>query len=405
MTTFEYRAYTGDGSIVRGCVRSESVDEALASLRTRALFVTSLRSARTAAGRVGGLMRRARMRRGDRQAHFRSLATLVGAGVGICAALNAVADETKDEGLRETLASLRAEVERGSSFAAAAERHPEEFSSVTLALLRAGERRGAMDEALAEAAALDERRRAIRRRLTTTLTYPAIVTVAAVGLLGYVVGSTLPAFASLFAQLRVPLPITTRVLLRIALLLHDPRALGVTLLGGLGMVLVVLAAARRTAVRAAFDDVLRRAPVIGPIVTMAAIARFARTFGTLLRGGVALPDALTGAIDTAGNAHVRRALQAAVAAIARGDSVSQAFGACRIFTPSFMQLTRAGEASGALDIMMLRLCTYYEDDLDAALSVVSSSLEPLLICLLGGAIATVVGSVIVPLYSMIGSLR
>ncbi len=405
MTTFEYRAYAGDGSIVRGCVRSESADEALASLRTRALFVTSLRSARTAAGRLRGLIRRARVRRADRQGHFRSLATLVGAGVGICAALTAVADETKDEGLRETLASLRAEVERGNSFAAAAERHPEEFSEVTLALLRAGERRGALDEALAEAAALDERRRAMRRRFAVALTYPAIVAVASVGLLGFVVGSTLPAFASLFTQLRVPLPITTRALLRIALVLHDPRGLSAMLIGSLGLVLATCAAARHSAVRFALDEVLRRVPVVGRIVTMAAVARFARTFGTLLRGGVALPDALTGAIDTVGNEHVRRALQAAAAAIARGDSVSQAFGACRIFTPSFMQLTHAGEASGSLDSMMLRLCTYYEDDLDAALSVVSSSLEPLLICLLGGAIAIVVGSVIVPLYSMIGSLR
>jgi type IV pilus assembly protein PilC len=406
MAVYYYTARTGDGAALSGSLDATTRDEALGHLRSRSLFVTSVETGETTRGLLAQFA--LLTRRGDRRraAFFRSFATLVGAGVPLRQALNTVLVECRDRVFGETIRSVIADVDRGVALSTAASRHPREFSSVALAMIRAGEACGALDAALFQIAELEERANALRKRLGAALAYPAVVTVAAIGLIAFLLANTMPAFATMFEQMHVDLPPTTRALIGAGALLRSPSAWAAALAIAVG-----LAAAARHLRRGEHAPALLVArallalPVLGPIVAKSEAARFSRTLGTLLRGGVDVIAALESARDVMGSPVYKRGSAGIAAALHRGDSLYEALSGTGLFDATFLQLVRAGEESGSLDAMLIRLAEYGEVDVETSLATIGSIVEPALICILGGIIGTIVASVIVPLYSMIGSIR
>ena len=398
---FAYTARNAEGRFVTGSFEAESSDDALAHLRMRALFVTSISSA---ASIPGTLIAAWPVSSAARVAFFRSFAVLIHAGVPIRRALDVIVSNTRDARLRESLQAVTSEIESGGQLSAAMAKRPGEFPRLFTAMVRAGEIGGALDQVLERLAALLERQDALRKRARSAMVYPLVVAVAAIALVLFLVESTLPAFAAMFAQLHVQLPWSTRALIAGGRMLRHP---GFWLIAGAGLCAggVLIRALRAIEGSAlVLDRAVLALPAVGAIVRKATVARFARTLGTLLRCGVPLLTALEAARDVIDSALYSSCARELGAALREGTSVADALERSALFDALALQLVRVGEETGALDTMLLRVAEYCELDVETAVAALGSVVEPTLIVILGAVVGLIVASILIPLYQMVGSI-
>lgn len=401
---YYYTARSAQGELLRGSIEAKSQSAALALLRTRAVFVTSLSSAGTAAGTLAAALQGGTLARARLVPLFRALATLAAAGVPLRTAIAVLRQECRHNRLGEALSSVGTAIESGHSLSQAFAQHPKEFSPLYSAMIAAGEAGGTLEEVLERLATLLERESAVRKRVAASLAYPALVALAAVVLIGFLLVSIVPVFQSLYAQMGVPLPAATVMLVTAAGVLRSPAALFVAAVAAAAIGVVVYAVRSTPAGAAAAESVAWKVPPFGAIVRKVHAARFARTLGSLLQSGVAMTSALESVAPVAG-APVRGCISQLCEALAAGSPLHAPLNASRLFDPLFVQMVRVGEETGCIDAMLLRVADYYETDVEAALSALGSLLEPAMILLLGGAVAFIVSSIFIPLYTLIGNMK
>jgi type IV pilus assembly protein PilC len=400
-----YRGLAGDGSRTCGSIIAPERGVALRRLRTGGICVTALDGASTIPGIVARIRLTLHRDSGARLAAFRSLAALIEAGVPLRRSLETVTAVRSRESIIDALRAVSSQVESGTALSEALLDHPHEFSRVTIAIVRAGEAGGSLDEALRTIADWEERDRALRRKIVATLTYPAVVSAAAVALLFFLIGNTIPAFAATFTQLHAHLPLITRVLLRLGGVVDSPEfGLSLALVSASVIAAIVCARHRYPLLGNVLDRFRCRLPLIGPVLLKATAARLARTLGSLLKAGVDVVTSIDICTGVVGPAH-RACLESVKASLRRGDGLVAPFERSGLFDATFAQLLRSGEESGAIDAMFARIARFYESDVETSLLALTSILEPVLICTLGLAVGTIVASIIIPLYTMIGNIQ
>ena len=402
---YAYTARDGEGGFVAGSLQADNREQALAHLRTRILYVTSIAPADSTHGVIGSIVTGWPVSSSARSAFFRAFATLIRAGVPIRRALDVVVESCRDARLREALRSISSDIESGSELSNAMSKRPREFPRLLVAMIRAGELGGALDEILERLATLLERHMAIRKKVRSALAYPLIVATAALALVLFLVGSTVPAFASMFAEMHVTLPWSTRMLIAAGNALKNPLIwIAIAALPPATLALIRIG---RREKRIAFriDRFSLATPVFGSVLRKAVVARFSRTLGTLLRSGVPLLEALEAANDVAENAVYSRLARDLSVALREGSSIAAALERSSLFEGLFLQLLRVGEETGTLDVMLLRIADYYDLDVETAVATLGSVFEPILIIGLGALVGLIVASILIPLYSMIGSIK
>lgn len=372
-------------------------------LGSRSIFVTRLdplQSLRGAAASVRFARRPAR----SWVSAFRSLATLVSAGVSLARALSLCGDSATDSRLREALRSVLHDIRNGSSLSDAMGKRPRDFSSTFVAAVRAGETGGALDDVLGRLAHGLERELSARKKVIAALAYPAVVAVTACGLVVFLMTSVVPAFAGMYAQLRVPLPAFTALLVGCSAEIRQPLFWGAFAAASVAICSAAVTYCATERGRRAIDAIRFGVPVGGSIARKAALAHIARTLATLLQAGVSLPRSLelaaAGCGPTFGNS-----LRALSDALATGSTIARPLAALRVFDPVFVQMVQVGEETGSLDAMLARVADYYDLDVETALATLGSTLEPLMIVFLGGIVGSIVASVLIPLYTLIGSVK
>ena len=402
---YYYTARSMQGEFLRGSIQANCESAALASLKTRALFVTSIAPSTAARSTFAAALQIGPVSQKHLVALFRALATLVDAGVPIRRALDVVTEECADARLREALASIACGIENGLSLSEAAARHPREFPALFVAMIRAGEAGGTLDEALHRLAATLERDWSVRKRVAAALTYPVVVACAAVGLIAFLLVSVVPMFRSMYDQMHVALPPITSALITAGTVLRSP---GCWLFAAL-LLLSAAAAAVRLGSRkdgaASIETLLLHVPVFGAIARKAGVARLARTLGTLLHSGVALVPAIEAVTGIVGSAPYRRSLDELRSALAEGSSLSAPLARSGLYEALFVQMIRVGEETGSLDGMLLRIADYYDLDVESALTAIGSLIEPAMIVVLGAAVGFIVSAIFIPLYTLIGNLK
>jgi type IV pilus assembly protein PilC len=399
---FRYTARTAAGERVRGSIEAPSVEAVLAGLRTRALFVTSVEREtivrRALSLNVGRPSRRALL------AFFRSFSTLIRAGVPMRRALEVAIERAGDRVLRESLRAVLAEIEHGSSLSEALARRPRAFAPLYVAMIRAGEAGGILDDVLERLASLLEHDADLRKKLRAALAYPAVVLIAASALVLFLIARIVPMFAQMFDAFHVELPPATRALLTAGDALQQPA----TWLAGAGalaaLLFGVLALARAPHGALFLDGVRLRVPVVGPLLHKAITARIARMLATLLRSGIELIGALDVVRPVAGSPRYAAALERVDVALRAGEPLTAPLEAARLFDPLAVALVRVGEETGLVDEMLLKVASYFETDVEAAIATLGAVLEPALIGVLGVVVGFIVFSVFIPLYSLIGSV-
>lgn len=402
---FAYCARDVNGSLVRGILEASGRSAALDALRTRALTVTALNPERSLRGAASvatlGLFSCAN----ERIVFFRTTAALVAAGVPLLRSLEASRAECAHAGFREALATILGDVECGSPFHEALGRRPREFDAATCALARAGEASGTLDAALSRIAALLERRRALRKRVGGALAYPAVVSVVAIALVGFLTASVVPAIAGLLRSSGAALPWFTQLLLATGACIVNPWAwVACALVGSLAAASCVVAV-RAERVRLGVERGLFLLPIVGPALKKADSASCARTLAALLRTGVGLAYGLALSRDVAQSVLHRRALEGVASCVTSGRPLSRGFAEQPWYSPTFVALARAGEDAGVLDDMLERAAEYQEAEVDAAVGALTAIVEPALVVVLGTVVGGIVAAILIPLYSAIGRIQ
>ncbi len=401
MPSFRTVAITPAGETVRAVI--EAPDEATVIELLRKQGNIPVRAEPAASGFLAGLLAMefgggARLSRQDVANFTRELAIMLGAGQDLDRALRFLVDTAPTPRVRAVTDSLRAAVRDGTSFAVALSRHPKSFPRLYIGLVRAGEAGGALVPTLDRLALLLERERSLSATITSAMIYPALLVVAAIGSIALLLTQVLPQFVPLFEQNGATLPRPTQILIEAGDIVSN---YGLYML--LGAVLLVLAARQaltRPGARLAWDRLLLRLPVIGPLAKEALAARFSRTLGTLVINGMPLIAALDTVRDAIGNRAAVGAVEAATQSAKGGAGLSRPLGESGLFPVRTIYLLRLGEETAQLGPMARRAAEIHEENTRLGVQRLVSLLVPALTILIGAAIAGIVASLLLAMLSL-----
>jgi len=400
---FRYSARTAAGVLIRGSLSAADRQSAVAGLRSRALFVTSVEPQRHRRRdlhwpRPGVSMARARV------AFFRSFATLVRAGVPLRRGLTVTIERAENPAFVAALRDVLSDIERGEPLSVAFGRRPRAFTPLIVAMVAAGESGGILDDVLERIALFLERDHALRKSVIAALAYPATVLCASLALVTFLIVRIVPMFSALFASFRVPLPLSTRVLMALGDAAAQPAVLTIVAALVAAATAAGVAAGRTNAGRYAFDRFRLSVPVAGTLLRKTITARFARMLGTLVHSGIELSAALDVVLPVTGSPVHSAALAHVAVALREGEALTPPLAAAGIFDPMLIALVGVGEETGMLDVLLPKAAEYFESDVAVAIATLGAVIEPALIAVLGVIVGLIVYSVFIPLYSLIGSV-
>lgn len=392
MPAFSYVAKTEDGRTVTGSLEAASQVVVLEALHRQGLVVVGVKQAK------GPAVRRKKVRLDDLAIFSRQMATLVDAGIPLVGGLEAVADQLENKDLRDVVVSVREAVEGGTNFTAAIARQNKVFSPLFVSMVKAGEASGHLAEVMDRLATYLEKSAALQRKVKSACVYPVIVIAMAFIITSVLILKVIPAFKEIFETLGVDLPLPTRILIWVSDTAQTGFLPGLLLLGG--GVFLFRRALQTSRGRLRFDRVLLRLQVVGPIVRKLAIAKFSRTLSTLVRSGVPILAALEIVAESAGNRVVAEAVLRVRNSIREGENIAAPLAASGVFPPMVVRMIAVGEQAGRLDDMLTRVAEFYEDQVDTAVSGLTSALEPIIIAVLGIVVGSIVLSIFLPIFKL-----
>ena len=399
---FAYQAFDTAGKAVTGSTEAADANEAMESLRRQGLYVTSVQAASDAAATRADAPRRGSLARGRQLKNLamftRQLSVLMTSGTPLVQALSSLERQASDKSWRDVIATLRVKVEEGATLAMAMEARPDVFDPVCRSLISAGESGGSFETMLDRLATLTRRQMHVRNAVVGALIYPALLVLVAVGVLATMLLFVLPRFAGLFETLDVALPPTTKMLMALSEFLRSywwTVPLGGLVAGFGGHAWVNTPGGRRPV-----DTIVLRLPMLGAIVKSFAVARITRVLGVLLNGKVQLLDALILARHTARNVNYVDLVKRAEDAVTKGGSMSAAFAAGNLVTPSLCEAIKSGEQSGQMGPLLLSIADFLDEDNEVVLKSLTSILEPVILIVLGLLVGFVALSMFMPLFDL-----
>lgn len=404
MPVFAYRGLTSAGRTVQGVVDADSAKGARVRLRRDGIFPTEVNEEHSqASSSLLSRRRGPRMTAAELALVSRQLSTLLGAGVPVVEALAAIGEQSDRPVVTQVLSHVRDQVTQGSPLADALAEYPAIFPDLYVGMVRAGEAAGALDLVLERLATYTEAQTRLAAKLRNALAYPILMTVVSTGIVGFLLGFVVPRVTRIFADQKQTLPLLTRVLLGVSDAIASNWWLIVLALTGL--VAWLLAARRRPSWRLWFDRKLLTLPVIGPIVTRIAVARFARTLATLLGNGIPLLAALEVASGVAGNSALAQAIDDARSAIREGQSIAAPLRQSGLVPPLVSHMIAVGERSGELEAMLGKVADGYEQEVESTLATLTAILEPATIVVMGGIVLFIVLAILLPIFEINALVR
>lgn len=403
MAAFDYEALDSAGKRLRGTVTADSPRLARRELRRQNLLPVALRPMvdRKAAGlKTAGLGRLAGLftpRLAGRELSLvtRQLATLVSAAAPVEEAVQTVGMQAEKPAIKRILMSVRAGVTEGQSLSRALAQHPRSFPPLYRAMVAAGEESGGLGPVLERLADHLEKSQKVRAKAMTALVYPAVLALTAVGVVVALMLFVVPKVVEQFESMGRELPALTRLMITLSDAVRDWGLAGLLL-----FLLALLAGARalrRPAVRQRADGALLRLPLVGKLLRGLETARLTRTLGALIASGSPVVDALGAARATVANSVLREAVDGIAVQVREGASLSGALRRADRFPPVVTYMAAMGERSGTLGPMLEKCADHLEAEFDTAVSLALSLLEPAIIVAMGGVVATIILSILLPI--------
>lgn len=407
MPNFIYQGIRKDGQRVDGMLVANSLDDAKRQLQQQGVFITRLQegSALPPVEEPRGLrrffdfgFRRTRVSHEKIVDFLRQLATLVEAKLPLVRALTALIEQEDDPVFRAILESVREKVQGGAMLADALAQHPRCFSRLAVNMVRAGEMGGVLEQSLNRLADFSEEEQDIRATVKSAMIYPIVLTVIMGLAIALLMTFAVPKFKTIYQGMNQELPTLTQGLIAVA----DGFKRFWWLIGII--VLLIVAAFnqwRQTpAARAFLDRFKFRLPLLGSLTRKLAIARFSRTFGTLVDGGIPILLALNIAKDTAGNVVIEESLEHVAANVKEGERIAKPLRASGVFPPVVIHMIAVGEESGRLGPMLHRIASNYDKQARAAIKALMTILEPLIIVILAGVVTLIILAMLLPMLNV-----
>lgn len=402
MATFSYTVRDSGGQTRTGTSEAENAEILRRRLQEQGFTVADIQQTASAKKKqAGGGWGRVKL--ADLSIFCRQFSTMIDAGVSLVRALDVLAEQTANPKLRRIIIDIQGEVESGQTLSKAMAKYPKTFNNLFIGLVKAGEVGGVLEESLQRLSSFLEGDMELRRKVKAALTYPVIVIVVAVGIVVGLTTFIVPKFIELFRDLGVKeLPAMTQILVDFSDFLKTKWWLGMIIGGGLWIATKYFGTTRIG--RRVIDRVKLKVPVFGPLHHKIALARFARTLGTLLVSGVPILQALETVAGTVGNGLISEAIMQARARIREGDRINDPLEKSRMFPPMVVHMISIGEESGALDTMLTKVAEFYEQEVEATLQSLTAAIEPVLIVFLGFMVGFIVIAMFMPLIQVIQNL-
>jgi type IV pilus assembly protein PilC len=416
MAAYAYTAINADGLELKGQVQAVTLSAAREQLRVQGLLAELLEElpggvaagstdadAQAADGRGSrGRMKRVKAR--SLQVFSRQFATMIDAGLNVVAALAILEEQTNDAYLAEVIGAVRADVERGALLSEALARHPKVFSRIYVAMVEAGEAAGILDNVLDRLATQIEKEANLKRRVKGAMIYPTLVVTFAFLVLTAMLLFIIPIFEKLYKQFNGHLPKLTAFMIAASELL---RTRWYIIFPAIGLSLFLFFRWKKSeGGRKHWDRFKLHVPMkIGDVVLKITMARFTRTLSTLVAAGVDIIKALEITGTTAGNWVVEDALRDMREQVHAGVPIAQPLIEHPVFPPMVGQMVKIGEETGELDQMLGKIADFYEEEVDASISALTSIIEPIMIILVGCMVATIILSMYLPMFKLLTLIK
>jgi general secretion pathway protein F len=411
MPVFEYKGLDAKGKKTEGLVEADSPKGARTKLRKQGVFTTDIQQGKAGAVRKGG----GKAKGGanieiDIGRYFefigvqdvaiatRQLASLLGAGIPLVESLGALADQVEKESFRLILREIKTKVNEGSSLAKALGDYPKVFTPLFTNMVKAGEQAGALEHVLQRLADYTEAQVELRGKVGSALTYPAVMMLVAMGVIGFLLTYVVPKITKVFKDMGSELPLITKIVLGASNFLQAYWWL-VLILTVAGIFAFRRYYSSETG-RMKVDGFVLKIPIIGRMLLMVAVSRFASTLATLMASGVPLLSAMKIVRAIIGNVVLQEAMATAEEAVREGQPMNKPLKESGRFPPMVTHMIAVGERTGDLGPMLQRISTTYESQVNRRLETMTSLLEPLMILVMGGVVFVIALAVLMPMLQM-----
>jgi type IV pilus assembly protein PilC len=398
MPNYRYVAKDDNGKTVSGSFEAADRTQAVDTLRKKNLIIVSVTEALPRLNMSFGSFARQKVKPDDLVVFSRQLATMVDAGIPLVGALDILGEQIENKVFGAVIIKMRNDIETGSSLSEALSRHKKIFSPLFVSMVRAGESSGMLDEILDRLAAYLEKTSNLQKKVSAALIYPAVVSAMAVGITLLLLLKVIPIFKDIFSGFGSELPKPTMMLIAISDIMRKYFLLVVIILAG-----AVIMAARYIKTergRLAFDSILLKLPIFGILLTKVAISKFTRTLSTLIKSGVPILSSLEIVGKTSGNKAIEATVEVVRNNVREGEGVSEPLARSKMFPPMVVRMISVGEQSGQLEKMLSKIADFYDEQVDAAVSGLTSLIEPLIIAFLGIVIGTIVICMFLPIFKL-----
>ena len=396
MNTYQYAAKDKNGHTVTGILEGASEAEVVELLHKKELVVISVEQAKKNAFISGG--RDKRIKLDDIVIFTRQLATMIDAGIPLVHALGILAEQIENNDLKKVVTVVRQDIEGGMSFCDALAKHPVVFSELYINMTKAGETSGMLDEVLDRLALYLEKSSALERKIRSSLIYPAAVVSMAVLITAFLLLKVVPTFKGIFETLGGKLPLPTLILISTSDLFTKYFLFLVGFFIISNFLLKKYIGTEKG--RYQFDKFKLNFPVLGTLFRKIAVAKFSRTFSTLVKSGVSILSALEIVSKTSGNKVVEYAVATSSKSVRDGEPISKPLSKSGIFPPMVTRMISVGEQTGQLEKMLSKIADFYDEQVDAAATALTSLIEPLVIAFLGIVIGGIVIALFLPIFKI-----
>jgi type IV pilus assembly protein PilC len=401
MAEFVWEARARTGEMRKGLMEAESEDAVNTRLRGQQLQPTKVKKK----GRELKFQLGTGVGTKDIVTFTRLFATMIDAGLPIVQCLDILQGQTDNKHFAVVLRDVKASVEQGATFSDSLRRHPKVFDHLYVNLVQAGEVGGILDTILSRLAIYIEKAMKLKRQVKGAMAYPSIVIVVFILVLTILLVFVIPGFETMFKDFgaKDELPGLTKMVMAVSRGVVNNGVF--FLLGLIGTVVGISYTYKTPKGRKLIDRMLLRLPILGDVLRKIAVARFTRTLGTLLTSGVPILDALEIVAKTAGNVIVEEAIMYSRQKISEGKNMAQPLLETNVFPSMVVQMVGVGEQTGALDTMLNKIADFYEEEVDVAVSSLTSMIEPAMMVGVGGTVGVVLIAMYLPIFSIAGKIK
>ena len=413
MPAFHYVGIDSSGKSLDGTINAEGLQAAIGMLKGRNYFLSEITEVK------GGLARKTPAKEASakskglslsfsfggpglkvkqRTTVTRQLATLIASGLPLLRSLRVLRDQQKGPAA-QLFNNLAEDVEAGSLFSQALAKYPKTFPKVYIAMVRAGEAGGALDAALRRLAEFGESETKLRGKIKSAMMYPIVIVFVATGMVTFIMLRIVPIFIKIFADMEAgELPAPTKLLIALSKLIT--QKIYIPIIGIVVLIILYRLLNKWKKSKYFIDKGKLKVLLFGPVIMKTIMARFARTLATLITSGVPILQSLLIVRDTIGNEVIARGITVVHDQVREGEGISVPMTKAKVFPPIITNMVAVGEETGAVDQMLEKVADAYEEEVDSAVSGLSSMMEPILIVFMGGVVGFIVIALFMPLIKL-----